>query len=51
MTLNGALSRIVGSNAFVPELPETASRLQRSLADADFKAATFLSDRRPNDTL
>ncbi len=40
VTLNGALSRIVGSNAFVPELPETVSRLQRSLADADFKAAT-----------
>jgi hypothetical protein len=40
VTLNGALSRVVGSNAFVPELPETASRLRRSLADADFKAAT-----------
>jgi hypothetical protein len=38
--LERALSRIVGGNAFVPELPETVSRLQRSLADPDFKAAT-----------
>jgi predicted ATPase len=42
VTLTGALSRIVGSNAFVPELSETASRLQRSLSTLDFEAATKL---------
>jgi tetratricopeptide (TPR) repeat protein len=43
VTLNGALSRIVGSYAFVPELPETAARLERSLSTSDFDAATKLA--------
>jgi predicted ATPase/class 3 adenylate cyclase len=42
VTLNGALSRIVGSYAFVPELLETVSRLRRSLSISDFEAATKL---------